>query len=97
MSNRFFVGRCDLDLHIENSQSLKNKRRVVASLKEKLHNRYNVAVCEYGDLSLWQRTQLGIVTCGNDKHHVDSSLKTILDYVSTFPAVLLLKYDVDVF
>ncbi|MGB7055492.1 MAG: DUF503 domain-containing protein [bacterium] len=97
MSNRFFVGRCDLDLHIENSQSLKNKRRVVASLKEKLKNRYNVAVCEYGDLSLWQRTQLGIVTCGNDKHHVDSSLKTVLDYVSTFPSVLLLKYGVDVF
>jgi uncharacterized protein YlxP (DUF503 family) len=97
MSNKFFVGRCDLDLHIENSQSLKNKRRVVASLKEKLKNRYNVAVCEYGDLSLWQRTQLGIVTCGNDKHQVDSSLKTVLDYVSKFPAVLLLKYDVDVF
>jgi hypothetical protein len=97
MSERFFVGRCNLDLHIENSQSLKSKRRVIASLKEKLKNRYNVAICEYGDLSLWQRSQLGIVTCGNDKHHVDSSLKTVLDYVSAFPSVLLLKYEMDIF
>ena len=97
MSDRFFVGSCELDLHIENSQSLKDKRRVITSLKEKLKNKYNVAICEYGDLSLWQRTQLGVVTCGNDQHHVDSSLKAILDYVSHFHPVLLLKYDVSVF
>ena len=97
MSHRFFVGRCDLDLHIENSQSLKEKRRVISSLKEKLRNRYNVAVCEFGDLSLWQRTQLGVVTCGNDRHHVDSSLNAVLDYVAKFHAVSLLNYDVNVF
>ena len=97
MPHRFFVGRCDLDLHVENSQSLKEKRRIISSLKEKLRNRYNVAVCEFGDLSLWQRTQLGVVTCGNDKHHVDSSLNAILDYVAKFRAVSLLNYDVNVF
>ena len=97
MSERFFVGRCNMDLHIENSQSLKSKRRVILSLKEKLKKRYNVAICEYGDLSLWQRTQLGIVTCGNDKHHVDSSLQAVVEYVTTFPAVLLLKHDWEVY
>jgi uncharacterized protein YlxP (DUF503 family) len=97
MADKFFIGSCDLDLHIENSQSLKDKRRVIKSLKEKLRNKYNVAICEYGDLSLWQRTQLGVVTCGNDKHHVDSSLQAILDYISDFHAVLLLKYDTRVF
>ncbi len=97
MSERLFIGRCNLDLHIENSQSLKSKRRVISSLKEKLKNRYNVAICEYGDLSLWQRAQLGIVTCGNDKHHVDSSLQAVLNYVSTFPAVLLLQHDSEVY
>jgi len=96
MSDGFLIGRCDVDLHIENCQSLKDKRRIVASLKEKLKNRYNVAVCEFGDLSLWQRTQLGIVTCGNDKHHLDSSLKAVLDYIANFRAVSLLNYDVNI-
>ena len=97
MSDRFFVGSCAMDLHIENSRSLKDKRRVISSLKEKLKNKYNVAICEYGDLSLWQRTQLGVVTCGNDRHHVDTSLQAILEYVSHFKTVLLLKSDVNVF
>jgi uncharacterized protein YlxP (DUF503 family) len=94
MSDRFFVGRCDLDLHIENCQSLKEKRRIVTSLKEKLKNRYNVAICEFGDISLWQRTQLGMVTCGNSKQHVDSSLRTALDYIDRFHNVSLLNYDI---
>ena len=94
MSDRFFVGRCDLDLQIDNCQSLKEKRRIVASLKEKLKNRYNVAVCEFGDLSLWQRTQLGLVTCGNSRQHVDSSLRTVLDYIDKFHDVSLVNYDI---
>jgi len=96
MSDNFFVGRCDLDLHIENCQSLKEKRRIISSLKEKLKNRYNVAVCEFGDLSLWQRTWLGLVTCGNDKQHVGSSLKATLDYIEKFHDVALLKYDITI-
>ncbi len=96
MSDRFFVGRCDVDLHIENCQSLKEKRRVVVSLKEKLKNRYNVAICEFGDLSLWQRTQLGVVTCGNSRQHVDSSLRKALDYVEKFRDVSLLNYDITI-
>ncbi len=96
MSNRLFVGRCDLDLHIDNCRSLKDKRRIVSSLKEKLKNRYNVAICEFGDLSLWQRAQLGIVTCGNEKQHVDSSLKAALDYIDKFHAVALLKYEISI-
>lgn len=94
MSNRLFIGSCDLDLHIENCQSLKDKRRVISSLKEKLKNRLNVAVCEFGDLSLWQRAQLGLVTCGNTRRHVDASLKAAVDYIQNFHAVSLLKYDI---
>ncbi|UCG30609.1 MAG: DUF503 domain-containing protein [candidate division WOR-3 bacterium] len=81
-------------MHIDNCHSLKEKRRIVTSLKEKLKNRYNVAICEFGDLSLWQRTQLGLVTCGNTKQHVDSSMRKALDFIDKFHAVSLLKYDI---
>lgn len=96
MSNRFFVGFCDLDLHIESCQSLKDKRRVISALKEKLKNRYNVAICEFGNLTLWQRTQLGIVTCGNDKVVVDSVLKSVLEYLENVHSVSLLNYKLEV-
>ena len=96
MSDRFFIGSCDLDLHIDNCQSLKDKRRVITSLKEKVKNRYNVAICEFGDLSLWQRTRLGVVTCGNNKQHVDSSLKAVLSYIQKFRAISVVDFDLHV-
>lgn len=96
MADRFFVGRCELDLHIENCRSLKEKRRVIKSLKEKLKNRYNVSVCEFGDLSLWQRTQLGIVICSNDRVGVDSTLKAVLDYLNKVHSVSLLDYKLEI-
>ncbi|UCG92430.1 MAG: DUF503 domain-containing protein [candidate division WOR-3 bacterium] len=92
MADRFFIGRCEFDLHIENCRSLKDKRRVVSSLKEKLRNRYNVSVCEYGDLSLWQRTQLGVVMCGNDQTDLDSRMKALLSYLNKIHSVSLLDY-----
>lgn len=92
MANKLFVGHCELDIHVENCRSLKEKRRVVKSLKERLKNHYNVAVCEYGDLSLWQRAQLGIVTCSNDKSVVDSTMKTVIDFLDKTHSVSLLNF-----
>lgn len=96
MANKFFVGRCELDLHVENCHSLKEKRRVVKSLKDKLRNNYNVAVCEFGDLSLWQRAQLGIVLCSNDKSVVDSRMKTVIDFCDRNHSVSLLDFKLQI-
>jgi len=94
--SRFFVAQCELDLHIENSHSLKEKRRVIKSLKERLRNNYNISVCEFGDLSLWQRAQLGIVICGNDKSVVDSTMKTIIDFLDRIHSVSLLDCKIQI-
>jgi len=91
MTSKFFVGQCTFDLHVANSQSLKEKRRVIKSIKEKLKNRFNVAVCEFGDLSLWQRSQLSIVTCSNDRTVVDSTIKTVVNFIEGIHSVSLLS------
>lgn len=90
MVSKLYVGQCTLDLHVPNCQSLKEKRRVIKSIKEKLKSRYNVSVCEFGDLSLWQRTQLGIVTCGNERTIVDSTIRTVINFLERVHTVTLL-------
>ena len=96
MAHRIFVGQCEIDLHIENCQSLKEKRRIVKSVKEKLRNRYNVAVCEYGDLSLWQRVQLGVLTCSNEKAVVQSTVENILNFLDRTHAVCVLDSHISI-
>lgn len=96
MEDKLFVGHGRLDLHIGNCQSLKDKRRVIKSLKEKLRNHYNIAICEFGDLSLWQRTQLAFVTCGNDKSIVDSTMKKVIDFLDKTHSVSLLDFKMEI-
>jgi|UniRef100_A0A7C6AFT4 uncharacterized protein YlxP (DUF503 family) len=88
---KFFVGICDIDLHIENCHSLKDRRNILLSLKEKIKNRMNVAICEFGDSNLWQRSQLAIVTCSNTKNIVESTLREVLEFIGKFPSVIVLN------
>ena len=90
---KLYVVQCILDLHVADCQSLKDKRRVIKSMKQRLKNRYNISVCEFGDLSLWQRTQLGIVTCGNDRTIVDSTINTVINFIEHVHAVTLLDVE----
>lgn len=89
--DRFFVGICDIDLHIENCHSLKERRNILLSLKEKIKNRMNVAICEFGDSNLWQRSQIAIVTCSNTKTIVESTLRNALEFIDNFPSVIVLN------
>ncbi len=90
-NDKFFVGICSLDLHIHNCQSLKEKRRVLLSLEEKLKNRFNVALCEYGDLDLWQRAQITTITCSNQPRVVAATMKALIKYIEHFHPVTILN------
>jgi uncharacterized protein YlxP (DUF503 family) len=57
------VGLLSLELHVGGARSLKDKRMVLRSLKDRLR-RLNVAVAELDHQDLWQRAGLGIVTVG---------------------------------
>jgi uncharacterized protein YlxP (DUF503 family) len=88
--DRYYIGICELDLHMQDCHSLKDKRRVIAGLKEKLKNRYNIGLCEFGDLSLWQRTQLAVIACSNERSVVDSTFRAVKGFIAQlYPAMLV--------
>lgn len=88
---KFFVGVCDIDLHIEHCQSLKDRRRILLSMKEKIKKQLNVAICEFGDTSLWQRSQVAIVTCSNSYKVVESTLREAVEFITNLPSVIVLN------
>jgi uncharacterized protein YlxP (DUF503 family) len=72
------VGLLTLELHIADAQSLKDKRQVLRSLKDRLRAHFNVAVAELDFEDTWQRSVVGVVTLSNEEHHVEESLQKIL-------------------
>jgi hypothetical protein len=73
------VGLLTLELHIPDAQSLKDKRQVIRSLKDKLRREFNVAVAELDHHDLWQRSVVGVVTLANEERFVQESLQRVLD------------------
>ncbi len=72
------VGLLTLELHIPDAQSLKDKRQVLRSLKDRLRAKFNVAVAELDYQDTWQRSVVGIVTLSNEEQHVQESLQQVL-------------------
>jgi uncharacterized protein len=72
-----------LELHIEYAESLKDKRMVVRSLKDRLRRRFKVAVNEVAYQDLLQRARLAIALIADRNDSADSLLSTIQDFVES--------------
>jgi len=72
-----------LDIHIHDSQSLKDKRRVVKSLVESLKSKFNVSVVEVDYLDKWQRALIGVAWISHDGRGAESYLSEILQVVDS--------------
>ena len=77
------VGVLRLVLYLPDNRSLKEKRGVVRSIKQRVSNKFNVSVAECEDHDDWKRITLGIVQVGNDRTHVDRSLRRVSAFVET--------------
>jgi hypothetical protein len=73
------VGLLTLELHIPDAQSLKEKRQVLRSLKDKLRRKFNIAIAELDHHDVWQRSLVGVVTLSNEDRHVQETLQKVLD------------------
>lgn len=89
------VGVLTVQLAIYDAHSLKDKRRVVKSVKDRLANRFNVSVAEVDELELYQRATLGLAMVGNDSRFVESCLHKIVDALRTDRLANLVDYEVE--
>ena len=89
------LGVLQLELEVHESQSLKDKRRVIKSLKDRIANGHNVSIAEVGELDDRQRSIIAIAMVSNDKRYVQSALSRLVDMVRCVPQVNLLDYQVE--
>ena len=68
------IGLLTLEIHIPDARSLKDKRQVLRSLKDRLRGQFNVAVAELEHQDVWQRALVGVVSLSNDEQHLRESL-----------------------
>lgn len=74
------VGIARLTFFLPTSHSLKEKRMVLRRVKDRLKQKFNVAVAEVEENELWQRAVIGLAVVGNDHRFVDGALDEIIRF-----------------
>jgi uncharacterized protein YlxP (DUF503 family) len=73
------IGLLTLEIHIPDARSLKDKRQVLRSLKDRLRGHFNVAVAELEHQDLWQRSVVGIVGISGDERHLEECMQAVAE------------------
>jgi len=66
-----------IELRIEAAHSLKDKRQVVRSLKDRLRNSFNISIAEIEVTDLWQRATLGVVGISDSRDYLDGLMRNV--------------------
>ena len=89
------IGVLQLELSIGDAMSLKDKRRVIKSLKDRIAHGHNGSVAEVGALDEHRRSIMGIAMVANDHAYVEGALSKLVDFVRSVPSVELMDYQID--
>ncbi len=85
------VAGCSWDLSLPECRSLKDKRRVVKSLKDRIRARFNVSVAETAYQDTWTRAQLSVVLVTTDGAFADSVLDKLDRFIEGEHRVVILS------
>ena len=90
------VGTLRLEVLIPNARTLKDKRRVVRSLIDRLRHRFRVAAAEVEDNDVHNHAVLGFAAVSNEVRHAQSVLTQVVEFVRNSPNALLGEYDLEI-
>ncbi len=71
------IARLTIELEIPHAQSLKDRRQVVRSLKDKLRHGFNLSVAEMDEGTVWNRATLGVVAISSSSSYLTGQLQQI--------------------
>ena len=83
------VGTLTIHLRIPQSHSLKEKRKVISGIKDRLRQKFNISIAEIDDNDLWQSAVLGLAIVGNERRFLESVLSQAENYLLSRPEVIV--------
>ncbi len=76
------IGVLTLEIYVEQSFSLKDKRHVVKSLKDRLRERFNVSIAEIDGLDSWSNSTVSVVTVSSDRVFAERVLQAVENHAA---------------
>jgi len=90
------VGSLQVRMLVREARSLKDKRQVLNSIKDRLRNQFNVSVAEVDAQENRQMIVLGFAAVGNEAAHVRTVLEHIVQALRSHPVAEFLDHELEV-
>lgn len=91
-----FVAVAEAELYLSASTNLKAKRRVIHSVRDRIHARHRVSIAEIDHHDLWQRATLGIASVHANLHDAERTNARLREFLDDLPEAELVRWDADV-
>ena len=91
-----FIGILGVEYMLHGNESLKDKRRVANSLKQKVRTKFNVSIAEVGTEENMGRLALAVVSVSNDKRHLESRLTKCLSMMEAACSEEMIYSDIEI-
>ncbi len=75
------VGIFTFELYLPHSHSLKEKRKIINMIRDRIKSKFNVSIAEVDFFDLWQRTMFGVAIINNEKKIIDNTFSNIIDTI----------------
>ena len=89
------IGVITMELRLEESHSLKDKRQVVRSLKDRLRRKFNISIAEIDGEGSWQRSTIAAVTVSPSRDYADQLLKSVEEDAASVLGPILVEVTVE--
>jgi uncharacterized protein len=89
------VGVLHVECSLPGTQSIKDKRRILRSLLDRLHNRFHVAAAEVTHQDSWRRAGLAVAYVSTDARHADQVLARVAREIDRLGDLVLMDYSIE--
>ena len=89
------LGTCRIQLFIPAAGSLKAKRSVIKSLKDRIRSRFNVSIAAVAEHDLWQRATLWLVVVSNERKHADQTIAAVVRMIEREQRAELIDFETE--
>ena len=91
------VGTCLIEVHIFESNSLKEKRHVIKSLLGRLQSRFNISIAEVDNFERWNSSIIGFSCVSNTTSHVQSIISNVIKFIDRDNRLEIVNQNTEIF
>lgn len=91
------IGLLSIILFLPSSRSLKDKRRLIKGMIEKIKNRYNVSISELDHHDLWQKSKICIAYIAKNQPGIEKTFQKIEGFIESNPEIIIAQKEIDLF